>query len=209
MSTPLPIRVLIVDDHFLLREGVASLIGQMDGVELVGQAENGQQAIEQFLRLRPDVTLMDLQMPVLGGIDAMVAIRSLQPGATVLVLTTYKGDAQVGRALRAGAAGYLLKGTLRLDLHDAIVAVHAGQQYLPPEVAQELAAYADCDALSGRELDVLRLVAEGNSNRAVGDQLSIKEETVKAHMSTVLAKLGARDRTHAVTIALRRGILGV
>jgi two-component system NarL family response regulator len=209
MSTvpPSPIRVLIADDHALLRSGVAAVMAAYGNVEVVGEAENGQQAIEQFLRLQPDVTLMDLQMPVMGGLDAMIAIRSLNASARIIVLTTYKGDTQVGRAIRAGAAGYLLKGAIRMDLLDAIQTVHAGRSYVPPEVALEMASFFSQDALSVRELEVLRLVAHGNANKEVGRLLSIKEETVKAHMSTVLAKLGAKDRTHAVMIAMRRGIL--
>jgi two-component system NarL family response regulator len=209
MSTapPSPIRVLIADDHALLRSGVAAVMAAYGNVEVVGEAENGQHAIEQFLRLLPDVTLMDLQMPVMGGLEAMIAIRSLNPNARIIVLTTYKGDTQVARAIRAGAAGYLLKGAIRMDLLDAIQTVHEGRSYMPPEVAQEMASYFTQDALSARELEVLRLVAHGNANKEVGRLLSIKEETVKAHMSTVLAKLGAKDRTHAVMIAMRRGIL--
>jgi two-component system NarL family response regulator len=202
-----PIRVLIADDHALLREGIASLLGSQDGITLVGQASNGQEAVEQYVRLRPDVTLMDLQMPLLNGVEAMMSIRALDIKARVIVLTTYKGDAQIERALRAGAAGYLLKGDVRLNLVDAIGAVHAGRSYIPKEVAGELAAYFGSEGLSGRELEVLRLVAEGNSNKVVGQYLAIKEETVKAHVSTVLAKLGAKDRTHAVTLARRRGML--
>ncbi len=206
---PLPptIRVLIADDHFLLREGVAALLAHAPHIELVGKAENGQDAVEQFIRLRPDVTLMDLQMPLLNGVDAMLAIRTIDKQARIIVLTTYKGDAQIGRALAAGAAGYLLKGGIRLDLVDAIDTVHGGGKYIPVDVALELGAYYGSDRLSGREVEVLRLVAQGNSNKEVGRQLAIKEETVKAHVSTVLAKLGAKDRTHAVTIAARRGIL--
>ena len=202
-----PIRVLIADDHALLREGIASLLGSQDGITLVGQASNGQEAVEQYVRLRPDVTLMDLQMPLLNGVEAMMSIRALDIKARVIVLTTYKGDAQIERALRAGAAGYLLKGDVRLNLADAINTVHAGRSYIPKEVAGELAAYFGSEGLSGRELEVLRLVAEGNSNKVVGQYLAIKEETVKAHVSTVLAKLGAKDRTHAVTLARRRGML--
>lgn len=202
-----PIRVMIADDHALLREGIASLLANHDGITLVGQAANGQEAVEQFVRLRPDVTLMDLQMPLLNGVDALMSIRALDIKARVIVLTTYKGDAQIERALHAGAAGYLLKGDVRLNLADAISAVHAGRTYIPKEVARELAAYFGAEGLSGRELEVLRLVAEGNSNKMVGQHLAIKEETVKAHVSTVLAKLGARDRTHAVTLARRRGML--
>jgi DNA-binding NarL/FixJ family response regulator len=205
--TNLPIRVMIADDHALLREGITSLLADTDGIELVGQARNGQEAVEQFIRLRPDVTLMDLQMPVLGGIEAMMSIRALDIRARLIVLTTYKGDAQIGSALRAGAAGYMLKGAIRLDLADAIRTVNAGRMYIPAEVAGEIAIYSQTDKLSGRELQVLELVADGNSNKEVGRHLVIKEETVKAHVSTILAKLGAKDRTHAVIIAIRRGML--
>lgn len=202
-----PIRVLIADDHSLLREGIAALLASDSGIEIVGHAANGEEAIERFLCLRPDVTLMDLQMPVLDGHDAMLAMRALDRHARVLVLTTYKGDARIARALGAGAAGYLLKCAIRLNLADAIHRVHAGHRYIPAQVAAEMAAYFGSDKLSGRELEVLRLVADGNSNREVGLHLAIKEETVKAHVSAVLSKLGAKDRTHATTIALRRGIL--
>ncbi|MDM5181612.1 response regulator transcription factor [Massilia sp. DJPM01] len=205
----LPIRVLIADDHSLLREGIAALLAGDSGIEIVGQAADGEQALERFISLRPDVTLMDLQMPVLGGYDAMLAMRALERHARVLILTTYKGDARIARALGAGAAGYLLKCAIRLNLADAIHRVHAGHRYIPAEVAAEMAAYFGSDNLSGRELEVLRLVADGNSNREVGLRLAIKEETVKAHVSAVLSKLGAKDRTHATTIALRRGILSV
>lgn len=201
------IRVLIADDHALLREGIASLLAGADGITVVGQASNGQEAVEQFVRLRPDVTLMDLQMPLLSGVEAMMSIRALDIKANIIVLTTYKGDVQIERALRAGAAGYLLKGDVRLNLADAIGAVHAGRSYVSKEVASELATYYGAEGLSERELEVLRLVAEGNSNKMVGQHLAIKEETVKAHMSTVLAKLGAKDRTHAVTLARRRGMI--
>jgi two-component system NarL family response regulator len=205
--SPNPIRVLIADDHFLLREGIAALLARAPNITLVGMAENGEQAVELHARLRPDVTLMDLQMPLLGGIDAMTAIRVLDKRARIIVLTTYKGDTQIERALVAGAAGYLLKGAMRLDLVEAIEAVHGGGKYIPAEVAQEIGAYFGADTLSCREVEVLRLVSNGSSNKEVGRQLAIKEETVKAHVSTVLAKLGAKDRTHAVTIATRRGIL--
>lgn len=201
------IRVLIADDHALLREGIAAVLGNDGGIEIVGQAANGQEAVEQFIRLRPDVTLMDLQMPLLNGHDAMMSLRALDRHARVLVLTTYKGDCRIARALSAGASGYLLKGSIRLNLADAIHAVHAGHRYIPAEVAAEMATYFGSDTLSGRELEVLRLVADGNSNREVGVRLAIKEETVKAHVSAVLSKLGAKDRTHATTIALQRGIL--
>jgi two-component system NarL family response regulator len=205
--SPAPIRVLIADDHLLLREGIAALLARAPNIALVGMAENGEEAVALYERLRPDVTLMDLQMPLLGGIGAMAAIRALDKRARIIVLTTYKGDTQIERALLSGAAGYLLKGAMRLDLAVAIEAVHGGGKYIPAEVAQEIDAYFGADALSAREIEVLRLVSNGNSNKEVGRQLAIKEETVKAHVSTVLAKLGAKDRTHAVTIATRRGIL--
>ncbi|MFB9240655.1 response regulator transcription factor [Massilia antarctica] len=208
-AAPRPIRVLIADDHSLLREGIAALLAGDSGIEIAGQAANGEEAVQQFIGLRPDVTLMDLQMPMLGGHDAMLAIRALDRHARVLVLTTYKGDARIARALGAGAAGYLLKGAIRLNLADAIHRAHAGHRYIPAEVAAEMASYFGSDNLSGRELEVLRLVADGNSNREVGVRLAIKEETVKAHVSAVLSKLGAKDRTHATTIALRRGILSL
>ncbi|RSZ60628.1 response regulator transcription factor [Massilia atriviolacea] len=202
-----PIRVLLADDHSLLREGIVALLSGDSAIEIVGQAANGEEAVERFIALRPDVTLMDLQMPLMDGHDAMLAMRALDLHARVLVLTTYKGDARIARALGAGAAGYLLKCAIRLNLADAIHRVHAGHRYIPAEVAAEMANYFGSDKLSGRELEVLRLVADGNSNREVGVRLAIKEETVKAHVSAVLSKLGARDRTHATTIALRRGIL--
>ncbi|MFJ2990205.1 response regulator [Collimonas sp. NPDC087041] len=206
-TLPRPIRVMIADDHILMREGIAAVLAGLDNIELAGQAGNGQEAVEQFLRLRPDVTLIDLQMPLLNGFDAMMSIRSQDKNARIIVLTTYKGDVRVGRALNAGAMGYLLKGALRLNLEAAIQTVHAGERYIPPELVAEIADYYERDALSGRELEVLRLVAEGNTNREIGRQLAIKEETVKAHVSATLAKLGANDRTHAVTIAVRRGYL--
>lgn len=201
------IRVLIADDHQLLLDGIAVLLRSFPGVELVGQAADGQQAVQQCMALQPDVTLMDLQMPVMNGLDAIAAIRARQPQARIIVLTTYKGDTLVGRAMDAGACGYLLKSSLRHELLAAIQNVHAGRRHMTPEVEAEMARYACADMLSNRELEVLRLVAQGNSNRETGVLLTIKEETVKAHMSTILAKLGAKDRTHAVTIALRRGIL--
>ena len=206
-TAPPTIRILVVDDHPLMLEGIHAVLSGFADVTVVGQASNGAEAVEAYRQLRPDVTLMDLQMPVMGGVDAILAIRALAPQARLIALTTYKGDAQAGRALRAGATGYLLKGSLRLDLHEAIHAVHAGRNYISPEVASEMAVYFGADALSGRECEVLALVAQGHANKAVGRLLTIKEETVKAHMSAILAKLGANDRTHAVTIAIRRGIL--
>lgn len=209
MTTPSSIRVLVADDHPLLREGLAAVLEHCPDVTLVAEASDGAQAIEQYRLHRPDVTLMDLQMPVMNGIDAIAAIRAQDPQARIIVLTTYKGDVQVLRALKAGAAGYLLKSMLRSELMATIRKVHAGQQHIPPEIAAEMAAYFAADALTAREIDVLRLVALGNSNRRVAAELGIAEETVKAHMSGLLAKLGANDRTHAVTIAIRRGIIEI
>jgi DNA-binding NarL/FixJ family response regulator len=201
------IRVLAVDDHPILRSGIAAVLRGEPDIQLVGEACNGQEAIEIFRRHRPDITLMDLQMPVMNGIDAIVAIRTEFPGARFIVLTTYQGDAQVVRALRAGATGYLLKHTLRGTLVETIRDVHAGRRCIPPEIAAELADHVTDDALSERELEVLRKVATGNSNKLIADQLSISEATVKSHMTSILSKLDANDRTHAVTIAMKRGFL--
>src|SRR5208337_1714888 len=204
---PSVIRVLSVDDHPLLREGIAGLVASQPDMALVAEASNGREAIEQFRKHRPDVTLMDLQMPEMGGVDAMSAIRAEFPEARIIVLTTYAGDVQVMRALKAGARAYLLKGLLRKELLDTIRAVHAGQKCLQDEVATELADHAVDDALTAREIDVLRLIALGNANKLVADQLAITEDTVKGHVKNILSKLGASDRTHAVTIALKRGII--
>jgi DNA-binding NarL/FixJ family response regulator len=201
------IRVLAVDDHPLLREGVAALISNQSDMELVAEAANGREAIEQFRKHHPDITLMDLQMPGMSGIDAMGAIRGEFPDARIIVLTTYSGDVQVLRALKAGARAYLLKGLLRKELLDTIRAVHSGQKRMPAEVAADIAGHATDDALTVREIDVLRLIAGGNANKEIGAQLSIAEETVKGHVKNILAKLGANDRTHAVTIGLKRGII--
>ena len=201
------IRILSVDDHALLREGIAALIASQSDMELVAEAANGREAVEQFRKHVPDVTLMDLQMPELNGFDAMGAIRGEFPDARIIVLTTYAGDVQVMRALKAGARAYLLKGLLRKELIETIRAVHAGHKRVPPEVAAEIAEHALDDVLTLREIDVLRLIAGGNSNKEIAAQLSITEETVKGHVKNVLAKLGANDRTHAVTIALKRGII--
>jgi DNA-binding NarL/FixJ family response regulator len=201
------IRVLSVDDHALLREGIAALVNAESDMKLVAEATNGQEAIEKFRLNRPDVTLMDLQMPALNGIDAIIGIRSEFPNARIIVLTTYAGDAQVLRALKAGARGYILKGNVRRELLDTIRAVHAGQKRIPPEVAAELADHAADDELSLREIDVLRLIAAGNANKEIAGRLGIAEETVKSHITNILAKLGANDRTHAVTMALKRGII--
>ena len=202
-----PIRILSVDDHPLLREGVAALLASQPDMLLIGEASNGREAIEQFRKHRPDVTLMDLQMPEMNGVDAMIAICGEYPTARIIVLTTYTGDVQVLRALKAGARGYLLKGLLRKELLETIRLVHAGQKRIPPEVAHELAEHATDGALSAREIEVLRLIAGGNANKEIAVQLSITEETVKGHIKNILAKLDANDRTHAVTIGLKRGII--
>jgi len=206
MSTK-PIRVLAVDDHSLLRDGIAKLLAAQPDMELVAEASNGREAIEQFRLHKPDVILMDLQMPEVNGVDAIIAICGEFPRARIIVLTTYTGDVQVLRALKAGARGYLLKGLLRKELLETIRLVHAGQKRVLPEVAAELAEHATDDALSAREIEVLRLISGGNANKEIGAQLSITEETVKGHIKNILAKLGANDRTHAVTIGLKRGII--
>jgi DNA-binding NarL/FixJ family response regulator len=206
-TSPTQIRVLSVDDHALIREGIAALIANQKDMRLVGEASNGREAIEQFRSHRPDVTLMDLQMPEMNGIDALIAIRSEFPGARIIVLTTYPGDALCKRAMTAGAQAYILKGNVRKDLLDTIRAVRAGNKILHPEVAAELATHAADDALSEREIEVLSLIAAGNSNKLVADQLAISEDTVKGHVKSILSKLGVNDRTHAVTAALKRGII--
>ena len=206
-GTEKPIRVLIVDDHPLLREGIAALISAEPDMEAVAEASTGREALVQFRLKRPDITLMDLQMPDMGGIEAIIALRAEFPNARIIVLTTYKGDIQVHRALKAGARGYLLKGRVNTELLEIIRAVHHGQKRIPAEVAAELADHASEDDLSPREIDVLRLVATGNGNRDIAAQLSITEETVKNHITHILAKLGANDRTHAVTIGIRRGFI--
>src|SRR5712672_2474654 len=185
------IGILSVDDHPLLREGIAALVNAESDMKLVAEATNGQEAIEKFRSHRPDVTLMDLQMPGLNGIEAIIGIRSEFPDARIIVLTTYTGDVQVLRALKAGARGYILKTKVRKELLDTIRAIHAGQKRIPPEVAAELADHATDEALTSREIDVLRLIAAGNANKEIAAQLSIAEDTVKGHVTNILAKLGA------------------
>jgi DNA-binding NarL/FixJ family response regulator len=201
------IRILTVDDHPLLREGIAAILGLQPDMKLVGEAEDGAQAIKIFRELRPDVTLMDLQMPILNGVDTIARIRKDFPDARIIVLTTYAGDAQALRAMRAGAAGYLLKGALRRDLLDTIRAVHGGRRYLSPEIAQQIALHSSEDSLSEREIGVLRLVAIGKANKEIAGELSVSEDTVKAHLKSIFAKLNVGDRTQAVTLALKRGII--
>jgi len=201
------IRILTVDDHPLLREGIAFLIKTEQDMELVAEASDGEEAIEQFRRHRPDITLMDLQMPKLNGTEAITRIRNEFPDAKIIVLSTYGGDVQILRAIKAGARGYIVKGHVHRELLDAIRSVHAGQKRIPPEIATELAEHAADDELSLREIDVLRLVATGNANKEIADKLSIGETTVKSHITSILSKLGANDRAHAVIIALQRGII--
>jgi len=204
-----PIRILLADDHPLLRDGVAGLMADQPDMELVGEASNGREAIDQFRRYRPDISLLDLQMPEINGIDAILAIRAESRDARIIVLTTYTGDAQILRALKAGAQAYLLKSALRRELLDTIRAVHKGQRRIPPEVAAKIAEYAADDPLTSRETEVLRLIAAGKANKLVASDLAITEETVKGHVKSILSKLGASDRTHAVTIALKRGIIEI
>ena len=201
------IKVLSVDDHPLLREGIAAVLQSEEDILLIGEATNGAEAIESFRKNRPDVTLMDLQMPVMNGIDAILAIRGEYPNARFIVLTTYQGDVLALRALKAGASGYLLKSMLQKDLLDTIRSVHAGRRCIPPGIAAELADHVTDDALSEREIEVLRRVAMGTSNKIIASQLSVSEATIKGHMKNILSKLGANDRTHAVTIAMKRGFL--
>jgi DNA-binding NarL/FixJ family response regulator len=201
------IRILAVDDHALVRDGIAGLIGVQTDMVVVCEASNGREAIQQFRTYHPDITLMDLQMPEMNGLDALIAIRNEFSDAKIIVLTTYAGDVQIVRALKAGAQGYLLKNTLHKELLDTIRAVHAGKKALSPEASYEIAEHATDDALTPAEIAVLRLIAAGNANKQIADQLSITEETVKSRVKNILSKLGANDRTHAAMIGLKRGII--
>lgn len=202
-----PIRVMVVDDHPLVREGMTRVVSSQPDMRLVAEGCNGEEAVQQYRLHRPSVTVLDLRMPVMGGLEALHAIRRDDPDARIIILTTYHGDAQALRAIKGGAAGYLLKSSLRLDLLATIRAVHTGRRSIPADVASELALHLTDVNLSEREAGVLRLVAAGNANKRIAALLQISEETVKAHVRNILAKLGANDRTHAVTIALQRGII--
>jgi DNA-binding NarL/FixJ family response regulator len=207
--TARPIRILAVDDHAVLRDGIAALVGPEPDLFMVGEAADGAAAVEAYRALRPDVTLMDLQMPGMNGLEAIAAIRAENPTARIIVLTTYEGDAQAVRALKAGACAYLLKSSLRKELLDAIRLVHAGRRYVPPEIAQEIAIHAAEEPLSARETTILELVAAGKPNKVIAWELSLSEDTVKAHLRSIFSKLDVSDRTHAVTVALRRGIISL
>jgi DNA-binding NarL/FixJ family response regulator len=207
MNAAATIRILVADDHPLLREGIAALIGTEPDMQLVAEAATGRETIERFRDARPDVTLLDIQMPEMSGIDALIAIRSEFPTAKVIILTTYEGDVLAQRALKAGAYAYVLKSLVRKDLLETIRAVHIGHRRIHPEVMTQLAAHLGDEPLSEREIEVLKLVATGNSNKEIGERLSITEHTAKAHLKRIVAKLGANDRTHAVTLALSRGVL--
>jgi DNA-binding NarL/FixJ family response regulator len=211
MNKPFPtlIRVMIVDDHPMMREGIAAALLAQGGMEIVGAACNGEEAIAQFARHRPDVSLMDLQMPVKDGLEAIVGIRALHPDARIIVLTTFSGDARVIAALKAGASAYLLKDVPGAELAQTIRNVYRGASVIARVAQREVDGHSSADKLSARELDVLRLAASGNSNRVIGEILSISEPTVKSHMSTILVKLGASDRTHAVTLAVKRGYISL
>ena len=202
-----PIRILVVDDHALVRKGIAAILASQPDMSLVAEASNGREAVEQFGSQRPDITLMDLQMPEMNGLDAMIAIRAKFPDARVIMLTTYAGDVQVLRAMKVGARGYLLKTLLDKELLETIRAVHAGKKVLSAEASYELAEHATSDALTPAEIDVLQLIAAGHANKQIAQQLSITEDSVKGRVKNILSKLGATDRTHAAMIGVRRGII--
>ncbi len=207
MSATAPLRILAVDDHPVVRQGIAGLVSIQPDMTLVGEASDGREAIQLFRMHRPDVTLMDLQMPGMNGVDAIIAIRNEFPDAKIVVLTTYAGDAQIIRALKAGAHAYLLKNTLHKELLETIRGIYAGKKALSPEASYQIATHATDDTLTPAEISVLRLIAAGNANKQIADQLSITEETVKSRVKCILSKLGAHDRTHAAMIGLKRGII--
>lgn len=207
--TPEPITVMMVDDHPIFLEGVASALDAMPGIRLVGQAGTGAEAVQLHRRLQPDVTLMDLQLPDMHGSAAIAAIRQETPGARVIVLTTYEGDVHAAQAIRAGAVGYMLKSAVRHELEETITTVHSGRRRILPTVACALAEQMYMSTLTPREIDVLRLAAVGNTNQKIGDQLGLSEGTIKTHMKNILAKMQARDRTHAVLLGIQRGIIGM
>jgi DNA-binding NarL/FixJ family response regulator len=207
MSEARKIRILVVDDHPFLRAGIVGAINSQSDMVLIGEASNGKEAVENFRLLRPDVTLMDLQMPTMSGTDAITTIRGEFPEARIVVLTAYKGDIQALRAFKAGAVGYLLKNMLRKELLDTIRIVASGRRRVPPEIARELGEHIIDEQLSEREIEVLKLIAAGTSNKIIAAELSLAETTVKTHVQNILLKLGANDRTHAVTIALKRGYM--
>ena len=209
MSETKPIRIMTVDDHPVFREGIRSILATQDDMDLVAEAATGAEAIKMYELHRPDITLMDLRLPDISGLEAITRIRERYSQARMIVLTTYKGDVQALRALKVGAMGYLLKSMLRMYMLDTIRAVHAGHKRIPPEIASEMAEFAADDSLTAREVQVLQQVATGNANKNIGDKLAISEDTVKAHVKSILSKLGANDRTHAVTIAIRRGFLDI
>lgn len=203
----MPIRVMTVDDHPVFREGIGAMLATQPDMQLVAEAATGREAIELFRLHRPDITLMDLRLPDISGLEAISLIREEFPNARMIVLTTYKGDVQALRAINAGASGYLLKSMLRMYMLDTIRDVHAGFRRIPPEIVSELAKHTSDDPLTSREIEVLKEVASGHSNKMIADRLAISEDTVKAHLKSIFSKLAANDRTHAVTIALRRGFL--
>ena len=209
MSETKLIRIMTVDDHPVFREGIRSILATQNDMDLVAEAATGAEAIKMYELHRPDITLMDLRLPDISGLEAITRIRERYSQARMIVLTTYKGDVQALRALKVGAMGYLLKSMLRMYMLDTIRAVHAGHKRIPPEIASEMAEFAADDSLTAREVQVLQQVATGNANKIIGDKLAISEDTVKAHVKSILSKLGANDRTHAVTIAIRRGFLDI